>query len=139
MAVNDLILTNYFFTRGSKVSVFRKFEKMCSDFVGVYKGKIEINDIDDFNTRMLSLNLHNNNVDKFSDGYRFKKPVRFGNKKACNITGFFDATDYITTARRKRKRMYSGIVAFLKCGGIIRVYDNDFCYYDIDDLKKILK
>lgn len=140
MAVNDFILCSSFKQRSlvdamTSVGCLLRFRKLYNH----YKNSIEVLDRQDFESEMLFLNLQNDNLEKDAKGYYYKTPVRYILHKSRLVTAFFDGTEYISEGIKKRKRLYPGVVALLQCGGIVRFRDKDYCYHDIDKLKKVFK
>ena len=143
MAVDDFVITDVFYHQNlfeivTRISCLRKFQALCNDFLTKYGKNIVVLNRTKFEIEMVNLGLKNDNLEKINNGYYYKHPVVYMFKRAKVITCFFDATAYVGSALRRRKRLFSGIVSMLKLGGVVRLYNQDFCYNDIKELKKIL-
>lgn len=111
-----------------------EFHQMFFDFMGEYGGNYESKKRSDFEMIMMNLNLINNNLKKEKDGYYYKEHAKLVNKSAYRITFFMDATDYINS-KADKKTCLVGIIACLKCGGVVRINGKDYCSLDIPNLK----
>lgn len=139
MKISSIIITDLtfdqigLFSRLLNAGIVIEFHNMFWDFLGRYHGELQIKNRKDFEDIMIQLNLSNKHLNKANDGYNYNERVRCLNKSVSKITGFIEATDYINNKGDKK-----GLIAFLKCGGVVRINDKDYCYLDMNDFKNEL-